>query len=151
MVVKRVFAMAILAVTLFFAFFPSVSVGTLKVTIIAKGELKVEAKMVDLKAYSFNWENITNEVNLTFTNKSEDLTVLMPTGNYNKIKFRIVNASINLNGNLTSLEVSQEEYTVEVNFTIKSRLEMKMVIELKYDEEALTQHKLNLITKVFTF
>ncbi len=146
---NQIFAAATL--TLFFAFFPSISVGTLKITIIAKGELKVEAKMVDLKAYSFNWESIANEVNLTFTNNSESLTILMPSGSYNKIKFKIINASINLNGNFTSLNIPQEEYVVNVNFTIKSEKETEVIIELSCDKEALSQHNLNLTAKVFTF
>jgi hypothetical protein len=83
-------------------------------------------------------------------NKSETLTVLMPTGNYEKIKFKIVNASINLNGNLTFLKVSQEEYIIESSFIIKSGFETKVIIELKYDEEALTQNKLDLIIKAYS-
>jgi len=148
---KRIFAAIILAIILIFSFYPMVSVGTLKITIVAKGGLKVTGTIIDLKAYSFNWESISNnKVNLTFMNKSETLTVLMPTGNYEKIKFKIVNASINLNGNLTFLKVSQEEYIIESSFIIKSGFETKVIIELKYDEEALTQNKLDLIIKAYS-
>jgi|GEM_PF-2968700 hypothetical protein len=148
---KRIFAAIILAIILIFSFYPMVSVGTLKITIVAKGGLKVTGTIIDLKAYSFNWESISNnKINLTFMNKSETLTVLMPTGNYEKIKFKIVNASINLNGNLTFLKVSQEEYIIESSFIIKSGFETKVIIELKYDEEALTQNKLDLIIKAYS-
>jgi|YelNatPaOPRAMG01_1025707.scaffolds.fasta_scaffold265993_1 hypothetical protein len=148
---KRIFAAIILAIILIFSFYPMISVGTLKITIVAKGGLKVTGTIIDLKAYSFNWESISNnKINLTFMNKSETLTVLMPTGNYEKIKFKIVNASINLNGNLTFLKVSQEEYIIESSFIIKSGFETKVIIELKYDEEALTQNKLDLIIKAYS-
>ena len=147
---ERIFAAIILTIVLVFSFYSMVSVGTLKITIIAKGGLEVTGAIIDLKAYSFNWESISNKINLTFMNKSETLTVLMPTGNYEKIKFKIVNASINLNGNLTFLEVSQEEYIIELGFIIKSGLETKVIIELKYDEEALTQNKLDLIIKAYS-
>ncbi|MBS7657879.1 MAG: hypothetical protein QXL69_04750 [Candidatus Bathyarchaeia archaeon] len=146
---KRIVAAITLTLILFFVFFSSTSVGKLKVTIIAKGGLEVKATIIDLKVYSFNWENITDEINLTFTNKSETLTVLLPTGNYNKVKFRIVNALINLNGNLTSLKVFQEEFIIESNFTIKLMKETKMIIELRYDEELLTQQTLNLTAEIF--
>ena len=146
---ERIFAAIILTIVLVFSFYSMVSVGTLKITIIAKGGLEVTGAIIDLKAYSFNWESISNKINLTFMNKSETLTVLMPTGNYEKIKFKIVNASINLNGNLTFLEVSQEEYIIELGFIIKSGLETKVIIELKYDE-ALTQNKLDLIIKAYS-
>jgi len=147
---ERIFATIILAIILIFAFYPLVSVGTLKVTIVAEGKLEVMGTIIDLKAYSFNWEGIANKVNLTFMNKSETLTVLMPTGNYEKIKFKIVNASINLNGNLTFLEVSQEEFIIESSFTVKSGLETRVIIELKYDEGALAQHKLDLTIKAYS-
>ncbi len=148
---ERIFAAIILAIILVFSFYPMVSVGTLKITIVAKGGLKITGTIIDLKAYLFNWESISNnKIDLTFMNKSETLTVLMPTGNYEKIKFKIVNASINLNGNLTFLEVSQEEYIIESSFIIKSGFETKVMIELKYDEEALTQNKLDLIIKAYS-
>jgi hypothetical protein len=51
---ERIFAAIILAIILIFSFYPMVSVGTLKITIVAKGGLKVTGTIIDLKAYSFN-------------------------------------------------------------------------------------------------
>jgi hypothetical protein len=146
---ERFTAVLILAIILFFIFYPSLSIGTLKLNVTVESELEVKVVIFELKAYSYDWKPIINEINLT-SNKPETLTSLMHTGTYNKIKFKILNASVNLNGSLIPLEISQEEFAIESSFTIRSNSEARVGIELKCDKASLTQHKLNLTVKVYS-
>ena len=144
MKVGQASSIAILIILLSIIFSPSILTGTLTLDVAAE-EQSVEVKllMADLEAHPaglsefYGWEKLVKEVELTLPGAPKALSSSIHVGRYDKLRFKVLNASAVVNGSLVPLKIEPKELTVNVDFRVKPFSKTSVAIKLSYDEERI--------------
>lgn len=142
----RASSIAILIILLSIIFSPSILTGTLTLNVAAEEQnVKVAILIVDLEAHpaglseSYGWEKLVKEVNLTLPGAQKALSSPIHVGRYDKLRFKVLNASAVVNGSATPLRIEPREFTLNVDFTVKPFSKTLVPIRISYDEGKLVE------------
>lgn len=146
MKVGQASSIAVLIILLSIIFLPSILTGTLTLNVTAeRRNVKVKLLVADLEAHpaglseSYGWEKLVKEVELTLPGSPEALSSSIHVGRYDKLRFKVLNASAVVNETLVPLKIETNELTVNVDFIVKPFSKTSVPIKLSYDEERIAK------------